>query len=107
MRQIMGCTQAAKSRRNLAHTSDREVWEQARKEKHPMRYRLYCQDGAYNLKCDRITLLAEMREAKPYMIERLPTERKSKDAGLTPVKGDDSLRFPEHLTAVTLLEVES
>jgi len=103
----MNGTHATKARRNLAHTHDREIWEQARKEKHPMRYRLYCQDGAYNLRCDRITLLAEMRDAKPHRIERLPAERKSKDAGFTPAKGDDSLRFPEHLTAVTLLEVES
>jgi len=102
----MNGTRAVKSRRNLTHTHDRGIWEQARKEKHPMRYRLYCQDGAYNLKCDWITLLVEMRGTKPYRIERIPAERKSKDAGLTPVKGDDGLRFPEHLTAVTLLEVE-
>jgi len=103
----MNGTRAAKARRNLTHTHDREIWEQARSEKHPMRYRLHCKDRAYNLKCDRITLLAEMRGSKPHRIERLPAERKSKDAGLTPVKGDDSLRFPEHLTAITLLEVES
>ena len=67
----MNGTPATKSRRNLTHTHDREIWEQARSEKHPMRYRLYCQDGAYNLRCDRITLLAEMRETKPYRIERI------------------------------------
>lgn len=67
----MNGTHAAKSRRNLAHTSDRGVWEQARNETHPMRYRLYCLDGAYNLRCDRVTLLAEIRESKPYKIERL------------------------------------
>jgi len=72
----MNGTPATKSRRNLAHTSDREVWEQARKEKHPMRYRLYCQDGAYNLRCDRITLLAEMMESKPHRIERIPQDGK-------------------------------
>lgn len=72
----MNGTPAVKSRRNLTHTHDREIWEQARSEKHPMRYRLHCQDGAYNLKCDRITLLAEIRESKPYMIERIPQDGK-------------------------------
>jgi len=67
----MNGTHAVKSRRNLAHTQDRKMWEQARSEKHPMRYRLYCQDGAYNLRCDRITLLAEMMDTTPYRIERI------------------------------------
>ena len=89
----MNGTPATKARRNLTGTHDREVWEQARKEKHPMRYRLYCQDGAYNLRCDKITLLAEMREAKPYMIERLSAERKGQEglAAATQLQ-DDSLR---------------
>lgn len=67
----MNGTPAAKSRRNLAHTQDKRMWQQARSEKHPMRYRLYCKDGGYNLRCDRTTLLAEIREIKPLMIERL------------------------------------
>ena len=67
----MNGTHAAKSRRNLAHAHDREIWEQARSEDHPMRYRLYCKDGANNLRCDRITLLAELRDEKPYMVERI------------------------------------
>jgi len=85
----MNGTHAAKARRNLAHTHDREVWGQARKEKHPMRYRLHCKDGAYNLRCDLITLLTEMREAKPYMIERLSAERKGQEglAAATQLQG--------------------
>jgi len=67
----MNGTSAAKSRRNLTGTHDREIWEQARKEKHPMRYRLHCKDGAYNLRCDRGTLLAELKDTKPYRIERI------------------------------------
>ena len=67
----MNGTHAAKSRRNLTHTQDRQVWLQARSENHPMRYRLHCKDGAYNLRCDRITLLAELRESKPFMIKRI------------------------------------
>ena len=67
----MNGTRAVKSRRNLTHTHDREIWEQARSEKHPMRYRLHCQDVVYNLKCDKITLLAEMMESKPHRIERI------------------------------------
>ena len=67
----MNGTHAAKARRNLARTYDRKIWQQARSEKHPMRYRLHCKDRAYNLKCDRITLLAEMMESKPHRIERI------------------------------------
>lgn len=67
----MNGTPAAKSRRNLEKTSARREWQQAHSEDHPMHYRLHCQDGAYNLRCDKITLLAEIRETKPFMIERI------------------------------------
>ena len=67
----MNGSPAAKSRRNLARTYDRKIWQQAHNEAHPMRYRLYCHDGAYNLRCDRVTLLAEISETKPFMIERI------------------------------------
>jgi len=100
----MNGTHAAKARRNLTHTQDRQVWQQARSEDHPMRYRLYCQDGAYNLRCDRITLLAEMTETKPYRIERLQQNGK----GL-----NNTVENPCHIygkcgmPSVILLEVES
>jgi len=89
----MNGTPAAKARRNLARTQDRKIWHQARSEKHPMRYRLYCHDGAYNLRCDRVTLLAEMMESKPFMIERLPAGRIGQEglAAATQLH-DDSLR---------------
>jgi len=89
----MNGTHASKARRNLARTYDRKIWQQAHNEKHPMRYRMYCQDGTYNLKCDRITLLAEMMESKPFMIERLPAGRIGQEglAAATQLH-DDSLR---------------
>ena len=54
---------------------------------------LYCHDGAYNLRCDRVTLLAEMMESKPFMIERLPAGRIGQEglAAATQLH-DDSLR---------------
>jgi len=92
----MNGTPAAKARRNLARTYDRKIWHQAHNEKHPMRYRLHCHDGTYNLKCDRITLLADMMESKPFMIERierLPAGRIGQEglAAATQLH-DDSLR---------------
>lgn len=68
----MNGTPAAKSRRNLERTSGRTEWQQAHSEDHPLRYRLYFATGSGNLKCDRMTLLAEIRERVPYMIERIP-----------------------------------
>jgi len=92
----MNGTHASKARRNLAHTQDRKIWQQARNEAHPMRYRMHCQDGVYNLRCDRITLLADMMESKPYRIERierLPAGRIGQEglAAATQLH-DDSLR---------------
>jgi len=89
----MNGTPAAKARRNLARTYDRKIWQQAHSEKHPMRYRLHCHDGAYNMRCDRVTLLAEISETKPFMIERLPAGRIGQEglAAATQLH-DDSLR---------------
>jgi len=61
------------SRGNLYDTLARKSIEaQARSEELPLRYRLYCKGGAYNIKCGRKGLIAEIKEVKPYKIERLP-----------------------------------
>lgn len=67
----MSAKKLVQSRRNLAATQDREMWEEMKKEYHPLKYRFVCRDGTYNFKGDRLTLLAEIREAQPVRIERL------------------------------------
>lgn len=80
----MNGTPAVKARRNLAQTEHRQMWRQAHSEDHPLRYRLHCKDGAYNIRGDKITLLAEIRESKPFRIERLQEQSKVQQVASLP-----------------------
>lgn len=68
---VMTC-HPRQSRRNLSRTQDRAMSQEAKDENLPLRYRLYTQEGAYNIRCGGASLVREIQEQKPYRVERLP-----------------------------------